>query len=280
MDRYLTKLAALTAILLAGALPAHAAVSPKDGYTEDGGYRVNVELTLYGWLPAESGNVKLGNGASASIGAGMPTASQLENNLTGAFMGDARLRYGPWSAEVNIDYVGVTANKNLPPDVLGIARAVNMTTNLTRVAPGVGYQVFNGDLGALPTTVDARAGFAWFQTNATLDLDRFLPSGRTRTASVSDTISFVQPWLGARVDFYPSPRWRLELSAQGQGFGMDGGSWGWGATASATWAATSWLNLLGGFAALNNTGYADNSRMIHSVSITSYGPFVGLSFTF
>jgi hypothetical protein len=70
------------------------------------------------------------------------------------------------------------------------------------------------------------------------------------------------------------------LSAQGQGFGADGGSWGWGVTASATWAVNDWLNLIGGFAALNNSGNTSSSRTIKSVDITAYGPFIGMSFTF
>lgn len=280
MERSKAKLALLTTALLVGAMPARAEVSPLDGYTADGAYRVNIELAPYAWLPASGGQVGLGNGASASFGTGIPTLSDLANHLHFSFLGDARLRYGPWSAELNVDYITASGSKLIAPDILGIPRTLGLTTSLTRVAPGFGYQVYNGGIGGIPATVDARAGFVWFSTSTTVDLHRFLPDGQTRVAGAGNAIDFVQPWLGLRADIYPWPRWRLELSAQGQGFGVDGGSWGWGVTASATWAVNNWFNLIGGFAALNNSGKASSARAVRSVDLTAYGPFLGMSFTF
>lgn len=61
---------------------------------------------------------------------------------------------------------------------------------------------------------------------------------------------------------------------------MGGGSWGWGVTASATWAATRWLNLVDAFRALNSSRFGDVSQKIRSINLTAYGPALGVSFTF
>ncbi|MGE4049397.1 MAG: hypothetical protein AB7F35_31485, partial [Acetobacteraceae bacterium] len=85
-------LAAMAAFVLAATPPAVAGVSPRDGYAPDGSYDLRVELAPYIWVPAVSGDAKLGNGASLAFSQGIPSVSKLRNVLTGAFMGDARLR--------------------------------------------------------------------------------------------------------------------------------------------------------------------------------------------
>jgi hypothetical protein len=274
---------ALAALLAAQhATAARAEVSADDGYATDGSYEWHVELAPYAWVPATSAHIKLGNGASANVNAGMPSVSELRNVLTGVFMGFGLVRYGPWSAQIDIDYVAASKTEGLgvgPAGVIG--RTLDLSTSLVRVAPGFGYEVFKGGLGAMPATLDAQAGFAYFSSSTTLDLSRFGPAGGALPGStVSSDTSFVQPWLGVRAAIYPWPRWRFELSALVQGLGVSGGSWGWGAGAYATWAATKWLNLVGGFRALNSTENESSSGVIRSISVTLYGPLVGLDFTF
>jgi hypothetical protein len=266
--------------LLLGLLPARAEVSPQDGYTQDGTPRIHIELAPYLWLPASNAQVTLGNGATRAVSAGVPSLSQLANVLTGAFMGAGLLRYGPWSAELNIDYVGASQDRGLPPDVLGRPRSLTIDVSAVRVAPGIGYQVFNGPVGGIPATLDARAGFSWFTSNSTLDLDRVGLLGRERVISISQSGDFIQPWLGLRGSIYPWPCWRFILEAQGQGFGVGGGSWGWQVSAIGTWAATSWLNLNAGFMALHESGTLPPGRVFKDCSATLYGPVLSVSFTF
>ena len=117
---------------------------------------------------------------------------------------------------------GSTAPRARPwPGPGGNFGHLSLSASYVRVAPGFGYQVYNGALAGLPLTVDARVGFACFSwsAKATSLLD---PVG------VSPGGSFVQPWLGFRASLYPAERWRVELAALGQGFGVSGGSWGWG----------------------------------------------------
>ncbi|HEX2943265.1 MAG TPA: hypothetical protein VHO91_19590 [Rhodopila sp.] len=267
-------------LLLATLAQARAGVSPQDGYGPDGTPRLRVEIAPYFWLPATNAQVTLGRGATANINAGMPSISQLSSVLTGAFLGMGRLRYGPWSAELDIDYIGASQDQALPPGLLGISRSLQLSANTVRVAPGIGYQVFNGPVGGVPATLDALAGFSWFTTTSTLNLDQFGPFGRERTTSVSASGAFTQPWLGLRAAIYPAPRWRFELSAQGQGFGVGGGTWGWQVAAIGTWAATNWLNLNAGFVALHEAGLLAPSRVIKAVDTTFYGPMLSVSFTF
>lgn len=276
----LAALALASALVMLGPRIALAEVSAQDGYGPNGTYRVHVDLVPYVWLPAVSGEVKLGNGASANINQGVPSVSDITSKLKGAFIGAGLVRYGPWSAEIDIQYIAADENKNLPTGFLGISRSLQVSELLVRVAPGFGYQVYNGALGQIPTTVDVRAGFSYFASNAELELNANGPLGRQRISTVSANGSFVQPWLGFRADIYPWPRWRFELGALVQGFGVDGGVWGWGTSLTASWAATHWLNLIGGFRALNTGRNLDSSAVVHSLSLTGYGPVLGMEFTF
>lgn len=273
----------LTALLVA-LVPeaARAAVSPDDGYAPDGAWQWHFELAPYAWVPATSAHIKLGNGASANINAGMPSISDLRNVLTGVFMGYGLVRYGPWSTEINIDYLAASQTKGLPPGPFGlIGRSLDISTSMVRVAPGFGYEVYRGALGPVPATLDARIGFSYFTQSTTLDLSRFGPRGRPLFVSrLDNSSSFVQPWLGLRASVYPWPRWRFQLMASVQGLGVDGGAWGWDAGVYASWAATKWLNLVAGFNALNSQGRGGSGAVIRSINFTEYGPVLGLSFTF
>ncbi len=259
---------------------AQAGVSVQDGFAPDGSPQWHFELVPYAWIPATSSTITLGRGASVNVSQGMPSVSQVTSRLTGAFMGNALARYGAWSGELDFQWVSATAGKSLPPDILGTSRSLNVDGSLVRVAPGFGYQVYKRSVGRIPTTVDARVGFAWFQASESLSVDRTGPLGRQRVTTVSDSSSFAQPWVGARAAIYPWPRWRFEAGALLQGFGVDGGSWGWGASATATWAANDWLNLMGGYRALKTDRIAGSSRVIQSIKLTEYGPMIGAGFTF
>ena len=167
------------------------------------------------------------------------------------------------------------------PDALGNPRSLKTGTSLVRVAPGFGYQVYNGIVGHLPTTLDGQVGFAWFASDSTLGLDRTGPLGTERVSTLSFNGTFVQPWVGIRGAIYPGPRWRLALGAIVQGFGVGGSeSWGWGTDFTATWAATSWLNLFAGFHALSGGRDFADSEKVSSLRVVTFGPLVGLGFSF
>ena len=254
--------------------------SPREGYAADGSYRVQIELTPYLWLPATKTNFTLGprGGIGGSTSTGIPTAQQLANSLHGAFMGYGLLRYGPWSAELNIDWVSLAGGKTTSSRVLGRNVTLNASASMVRVAPGFGYRVLSGDVGGIPVTMDARTGFAVFTWSSSVS------SERNQLGSADESGTFVQPWLGTRVSIYPSPRWRIELSGLVQGFGVGGGSWGWGASAMVSYAVTDWMVVTGGFSAIRSSRSEETTRTFlpatRSIDMVAYGPVLGVGFRF
>lgn len=117
--------------------PARAEVSAQDGYGPDGTYQLHVELAPYLWLPATNARLVLGRGATQDIATGVPGISQLTNVLTGAFTGTGLVRFGPWSGELDIDYIGASQSKGLPPAPLGLSRTLSLDVSTVRVAPGL-----------------------------------------------------------------------------------------------------------------------------------------------
>ena len=271
---------------LAVAVPARAQYfSNRDGYTDAGGYRVQVEIDPYLWLPATSGNVDfarsdVSNHISGDFSTEVPTLQKLANVLHFSFMGAGIVRYGPYFGEIDLQYINASQSQTLRTGPLGEhSLRVNLGAEITRVAPGIGYTVYSGNLGSVPTYVDARAGFAYFSSSTTLKGEDRLQG----EASVSG--DFVQPWLGARIGFVPTPRWRVELGALVQGMGVDGGSWGWGASAVASYAFTSWLSADLGFRALNTDnrdfgGSRTAGDSARTMNITAYGPLAGIGLRF
>ena len=280
MSRKITAVAAL-GLLLCGASSAEAAVSPQDGFSPSGAPEWHFNLVPYLWLPSTSAEIVLGNGAQVDIDKGAPTLSEIFSVLQGAFLGASLARYGRWSAVLDIQYVSVSQNTGLPALVPGVTRNLDLDVSVVRVAPGIGYQLYNGHMSSSPATLDGRVGFSWLQTDESLKLSQTGPAGNTRISDLSASNGFVQPWVGLEGAVYPSERWRLELGVMVQGFGVSDGSWGWGASAVATWAANDWLNLVFGYRALNTERERPQSAVIRSLpNLTSYGPVAGIGFSF
>lgn len=255
--------------------------SDHDGFTDSGQSRVQLELSPYLWLPASSGSIgfsrqAVSNHISGDFGSAVPSLSSLASSLHFSFMGAGLLRYGPYSGEVDLQYVSAFGSKTLFTTPGGGLGRVRLNASYVRVAPGLGYQIYSGDVFGMPTSVDARVGFAYFEHWENLNGEGIL------TGRVGSSSNFIQPWLGTRIDFVPAPNWRIELAALGQGFGIDGGSWGWGASAMLSYAVSDWFDVNAGYRALNTErdhGTRDNaSASGRSLDFTAYGPVVGVSF--
>ncbi len=258
--------------------PALAQFSARDGYAADGAYRVQVELTPYLWLPATSGTARLGGGVrgkDVNFDTGPPSIADLAHSLHGAVVGYGLLRYGPWSTELDFQWIDAFHKTNFQADPSGPGGTLKNTVTLTSVAPGLGYQVYSGAAGGVPITIDARAGFSVLSWDTSAKIEESPLSG----ASVSR--SFVQPWLGFRASFYPWAKWRFELAAMAEGFGVDGGAWGWGASALVSYSITRWLDVTGGIRALQSNSRANGSGVFErSLDITAYGPVLGFGVRF
>lgn len=266
---------AVVIVLSSGA--ARAQFSAQDGYAPDGTARVQVELTPYLWLPAASGTIHFGGnfGRTVSFDSGPPTLADLAHSLHGAFVGYGLLRYGPWSAEMDIQWIDAFHKSTVQPIATGPGGTLKDTVELFRIAPGLGYQVYSGELAGVPITVDARAGFSVLSWDASAKIEE------TPFSGVSVSHSFVQPWAGFRVSFYPWTDWRFDLGAMAQGFGIDGGAWGWGASALVSYSITSWLDVTGGIRALESSGRGNGSGAFRrSIDLVTYGPLIGFGLRF
>jgi hypothetical protein len=275
--KLLVTAAAAAVLMFAG--PVSAQMSARDGYSPDGSWRWQFELTPYLWLPASNASFSLGprGGISGNASTAVPNAGELAQALHGAFMGYGLVRYGPLSGELDIDWVDASEGKTIGPDRFGNSAHLSESVSVVRVAPGVGLQVLNGAMAGVPSTLDVHAGAAWFHWSASISAEHDLTGG------VNGGDSVAQPWLGLRALFYPAPRWRVELGGLAQGFGFNGGAWGWGASALVSYAVTEWLNVTGGFRALNTQRFSD-SRFgfgdTRSLNLTTYGPLIGVGFRF
>jgi hypothetical protein len=259
--------------------PAQAAVSPQDGYAADGTPELHFDVAPYLWLPATDAEFLLGNGAQIDINKGVPSLSSLLHVLKGAFLGTGVVRDGPWSGVLDIQYLDVAENKGLPALLPGATRNLKMGVSYVRVAPGIGYQLYNGLMGTTPATLDGRVGFSMLQLDESLKLDEMGPAGNTRISNIDHSSGFVQPWLGLAGAVYPWAHWRFQVEGTVEGFGVSG-SWGWGAAALLTWAANDWLNLSAGYRALHTDRKEPPSAVIQSVNLTAYGPVASVGFSF
>ncbi len=258
--------------------PACAQSSANDGYAPDGSYRLNVELSPYLWLPATNTDVTLGprGGFSGNVSTGVPSISQLVDTLHGAFLGFGLVRYGPWSGELNVQWVTGGAGKTVVGP-RGTQVQTHTDASLIRITPGFGYEVARGSIGSIPATLDARVGFAWFHWSSTINTAGY-PQG------VSGGGSFVQPWVGLRGRIFPAPRWRVELDAVGQGFGVGGGSWGWATSLLVSYAITDSIALTAGASAVKTSRIQGNTNPTgtgrRTFDILAYGPVFGVTFRF
>jgi hypothetical protein len=254
-----------------------AQLSAQDGYAENGGYRVQVELTPYLWLPAASGTARIGGnfGRDVSFDSGPPTIADLAHSLHGAFVGFGLLRYGPWSAELDTQWIDAFHKSTVLASATGPGGTLKDTLKVFRVAPGLGYEIYSGSVAGIPTTIDVRSGFSVLAWDASAKLEESPLSG------VGVSRSFVQPWAGFRADFYPWKDWRFELGAMAEGFGVSGGVWGWGASALASYSITRWLDVTGGIRALaSNARGNDSATVKRSLDFTAYGPLLGFGVRF
>jgi hypothetical protein len=257
--------------------------SNKDGYAADGTPKLQVELDPYAWWPGVGGSVHLASPIiddrrPGSFNTGLFSWSFLRDVLHFAFMGDGVVRYGPFSGEIDMQYLSVSESQTLFTGPRGDVFRVNTAVQLTRVAPGVGYQVYTGAIGGIPVSFDARAGFAFLTTSQTYTGEAALTG-----LSSSNNTSFVQPWLGGRADFILTPQWRIELGAQVSGFGVSGGAWGWGASGAVSYAVNDWCTLNLGARAIETERFGDSNTAAgsrRSLSLVVYGPLFGVGFRF
>ncbi len=242
-----TALALLLLLVAAPTAPrARAQFSAREGFTADGTAHWSFEIAPYLYLPNVDGTIGLGHPADTdiSISRSRPTISQLVTSLTGAFVGYSVIRYGNWSAELNILYVGVDAKKSFPP-VLPGGSGLTLKSNASVVyaSSGFGYRVLPLDASG-KVALDLRAGVIYNYLDANAHFEQ------SRLGGVGASYSFVQPWVGTRLAYYPSPNWRLAGDVALTGMGVDGGAVGWNGRLAVSYLVASWFDVTLGYAAV------------------------------
>jgi hypothetical protein len=265
-------------VALATASPASAQFVANEGFNANGSPTLAIELQPYLYLPHSSITIGLARppGEDITIDRPRPTLADVLAKLNAAFDCDCDVRYGNWSGEVNILYVSVSTKTNLggmgriPPATL------DNTATVFLISPGIGYRV-------LPTTssskvsVDLRAGFTYASLTAESDFQagEFAHTG-------NHGVDFAQPWVGTRVDYYPSTKWRIENTLALNGLGVDGGSLGWNVKLGASYLITKWLDVSFGYTAQkverDTPPLPDGAN--RSVDVLLRGPYAALGLRF
>jgi hypothetical protein len=258
--------------------PAAAQFSATEGFAADGQPNWNFEVSPYVFLPNLSATVGLQNpaGFDISVNQNRPTVSKLTSSLTGAFMTDNLVRYGDWSGELNFLYVSGAVTRNVPPILPGGSGAtLKATASELLVSPGFGYQVLPITASS-QVTLDARAGFTYNSVSAGAGFEQ------SRFGGVNVSTDFVQPWIGGRLSYYPSPDWRIVTTLAATGLGVDGGTIGWNGRLGASYLITSWCDVTLAYAATQTerNGSLGANGQNRSVNILAYGPVLALGFRF
>jgi hypothetical protein len=261
-----------------GAQPALAQFSSREGFSSAGAPEFRFEIEPYLWLPAIHGKVGLGRAPGfdpAPINAPRPTVAELVDKLNFAISCNCLVRYGNWSAEMNLLSFGFSQSKTLPAILPGNpGLRLHDHTSMLLVSPGVGYRFLNADDGKL--SMDVRAGFSYDEVKASAEFEG------SRLPGAARTLSFLQPWIGERLDYYPSPKWRLENTLAITGLGVDGGDVGWNGRVGASYLVTHWWDVSVGYAVSQTyrNKPAGSSGEDNTLDMYGYGPYLATGFRF
>lgn len=266
------------AVLAVSGPAARAQDFTHDGYALDGTYMLNVELTPYGFLPHVATTVNgIGPRGRAGV-SGSISGWQIVHSLNGAFFGDGLARYGPYSAEINIDWVDLGGGKDIALPRLGRSAHLDASGSMVLVSPGVGYQIYRGQVALAPVTVDARVGFQYMSWSTSASTAEDLLGGASGSGDKAS------PWLGIRTDVFPMPDLRVRFAGNLTGLGSNNGSWGWTTTLTLTYLFNNWFDASIGISALQASASADRTDIFGTHRSTlhaiAYGPVIGVGFRF
>jgi hypothetical protein len=247
--------------------------STREGFDANGAPKPAFEAQFWLYLPAVDSTIGLNRIRSIDINVDRPRPSVADvvNHFDFAFTCDCRLRFGDWSVDVNVLYLSTEQKTTAPPVPPSLPQALLKThESVLLLSPSLGYRV----LRLTHVSVDLRAG----ATYAELDADAEFTAGRFAGAK-SYNQSFVQAWMGERIDYYPTPRWRIENTAAIKGIG---GPVGWDAGINVTYLVSRWFDVSLGYRASEtkrDPGTLPDGAL-RNVRILLYGPTASLGVRF
>ncbi|MCX5568794.1 hypothetical protein [Kaistia nematophila] len=150
--------------------------------------------------------------------------SETFKNLDIGLMGVVEVTNGAFGVFVNGEYVDVTSEKTFRPKLPVIGQTevnVGAGTTTTIVSAGAYYRAFEAPLGgdnafggARVLAISPLAGLRWTRLEGNLSVE--VPDVASR--DVSDSVQWVDPFVGARVDIDLTPRWNLAIEGDVGGF--------------------------------------------------------------
>lgn len=191
-------------------------------------------------------------------------------NLDLGLMGNLEIRRGAFGAYVNGEYVDVSSDEKITSFTIG----TGMKSYL--VSAGVFYRVYQSELGGNTVfgtprvlALEPTAGARWTRL-----------TGRIRVAGlhVSESESWLDPFVGARVNLDLTDRWNLFMEGDVGGFGA-------GSRLSLNGQALlGYRTTLAGYKTMVRAGY----RVLHQDyrdggfqwKVTQHGPIIGASIEF
>jgi hypothetical protein len=257
------------------ARPAMAQFSATEGVSSSGAPQFTAELQPFVWLPATSASIGLDRppGTDLTVNLPRPTIADVAASLDGAFSCACLVRYGNWSGEVSIEYVAVHTSEFIAPILPGGTGAtLNNHLSVFFISPGVGYRVASSS----DLSLDLRAGFSYssVSVSAAFAKDRF--------GGVSHDSDFIQPWIGERLDYFPSPKWRLETTFALNGLGVAGGEVGWNARVGVSYLVSKWFDVSAGYYASQTfrDETAGPNGANNNLNLLQYGPYMAVGLRF
>jgi len=216
---------------------------------------------IYGWLPGLSGSIETRHG-DLELGA---SGSDILSNLDMAFMGTIEAWNGQWGLIGDLVYADISETKQTPFGAAFASADVGV-----KIAALSGYAAYRA-VENPDVSVDLAAGFRAYG----MDLSTTLNAGTLPSESFSADESWVDPLIGARVNWRFSEQWSATAFADIGGFGV-GSDLTWQALATVNYSFNEKWSMLVGYRYLE----IDKPVNGRNVKLGLGGPVIGVAARF
>jgi hypothetical protein len=216
-------------------------------------------VAIYGWSQAITGDVKV-KGVENNLDV---TYSDIFNNLKFFFMGHYEGMKGQWGIFIDVNYAQLEKSNDHPGGLVPGTRQFKFNQTLVEVA--VPYR-----LAWNPVVADVFVGGRY--NNNYMEIG--IPS---RPLSVSDTVAWVDPFVGGRIFIPLNKRWYIGLRGDMGGFGIgNAADLALNGNVSINWQVTDLFSIHLGYRAYYLKYNSDSNEW----NGTQHGPWLGAGFTF
>ena len=216
---------------------------------------------IYGWLPGLSGSIATRHGDLEFDSSG----SDIISNLDMAFMGTLEAWNGQWGLIGDLVYADISTTKQIPFGAFFASADVGV-----KIATLSGYAAYRA-IENTGVTLDLAAGFRAYG----MDIGTTLNAGTLPSESFSADESWVDPIVGARVNWRFSEQWSATVFGDIGGFGV-GSDLTWQALATVNYSFNDNWSMLVGYRYLE----IDKPVNGRDVKLGLGGPVIGVAVRF